>query len=532
MSSQTEKKADGQVSLTQMLNALDKDVAVVLGKRLKKLSKKAVIKAPLDDHKARSIERKAAYTEVSKELDQWDPIVDERKKARQLNFPLDEPTSVLPSSTEAITGLQPIDDFERQINDLVKSSDDIIHDKKPYSKAEEKYLKAIDAEEAKARQLELQRMRVLLSCYAAKMRRQKAIKSKSYRRLIKHDKIKQHMKRVESSKDNFIEEVEKLKRLRAQERASLKHKNTGKWAKHAKFRTKYDEAARQAMIEQMGLSEKLRQKPVDDASSGGSSSETDDDDDESLVSACERSDGESSVDDDEIERRLNAVRKDDEEMIADEKDGKSSEMLIVNSDLISNRMRPRTLKSGMKKAASDESKEDSDSALSEDDINEQVDEDEIQHRLMSEAFAGDDVVSAFKKEKEDLLDEEQPKDINQFLPGWGDWAGPGIKVNKKKMKRYTIKAKRRPRRDDKLGNVIISEEASAKSVNPMQVKDLPKNLKEGNKFAKLMQKPIVSTFTSQIEHREAVKPRVQVKMGARVEPMNKQSALKSKVKFV
>lgn len=493
---------DCQVSLGQMLKALDKEVAVNVEKKLQKVTKKRAIKVPLDKNKAEQVERKVAYSSVSKEVSKWEPVVDQNRRAKHLAFPLDQEPDPLPSVSEAMVQLKPRNDLEREVLDVVKSSETALHDKSELTKAEEKYLKAISVEEAEERHKELQKMRVLLSSYAAKMRRQKAIKSKSYRRLLKYDRIRRHVKNVESNRDLLMEEIERLQRLRAQERASLKHKNTGKWAKHAKFRSKYDEEARKAMLEQIGIAEKMLAKPVIDEDSDDSENDSDEEDAISIDDA-EANDGQES--DKKVEMNGSDARA-------------ASDRLIVSSELIEDR--------ASKRKRSNVNDDDSEVEM---DVEDDSDEDD-QRKLMSEAFADDDVVAEFKKAKDKLTEEETPKDVNLYLPGWNDWAGPGIKVNKNKRKKYTIKAKKIPRRDETLGNVMISEEANNKK-NELLSKMMPKNPKNAKRVEKLLAKPITGTFVSQIEHRELIKPRIKTKMGARIEPLSKKALRVNKAKW-
>lgn len=495
-SSKTSSK--GKVSLTQMLKALEKDVAVGLERKLKKLSKKKAIKKPLDKNKADKIERKAAYSEATKEITKWDTVVEQRRKANQLKFPVDERPNVLPTVADSINQLKPMNDFEKQVQDVVGSSETVLRDNKEFTKAEEKYLKAISIEEAQERHRELQKMRVLLSSYGAKMRRQKLIKSKSYRRLLKREKIKKHMKNVESDKDALVEEINRLQKIRAQERASLKHKNTGKWAKHAKFRAKYDEAARQAMLEQIGVAKKMLEKPVVEEDSENS-------EDEDVVSVSEE-DEESSVED---EPRDSSAQ-------PDKKEEATSDRLIVSSELFDVSSRKRNNSTNLDNDDDEE-------------MDDEEEEDE-QRKLMSEAFADDDVVAEFKKAKDELVNEEQPKDLDLFLPGWGNWAGPGIQINKKKRKRYIVKAKKLPRKDDNLGNVIISENAD-NTVKELMVKKLPHGIKSDEHFTKLLSKPTAATFINQTLHRDSIRPRVVTKMGARIEPLSQKMLQSNKAKW-
>ncbi len=98
------------------------------------------------------------------------------------------------------------------------------------------------------------------------------------------------MEQFESEKKNnpevAIEKLNELEKLRALERASLKHKNTGKWAKHNKLRAKYDDSARIALSEQLEISKNLTKKRVtfdsdeEIANNNDNNDESSDDDEE------------------------------------------------------------------------------------------------------------------------------------------------------------------------------------------------------------------------------------------------------------
>ena len=80
---------------------------------------------------------------------------------------------------------------------------------------------------------------------------------------------------------------------------------------------------------------------------------------------------------------------------------------------------------------------------------------------IQQAFANDDVMEEFVKEKSEIEDADKPKDVDLSLPGWGTWAGVGIKPSEKKKKAFTKKANPAPPRKDKnFSHVIINEEKS------------------------------------------------------------------------
>jgi U3 small nucleolar RNA-associated protein 14 len=74
--------------------------------------------------------------------------------------------------------------------------------------------------------------------------RQNKIKSKKFHRILRKEKIRQQIKEFEVLKEKNPEEALKrldaIEKTRAHERASLRHRNTGAWAKNLQIRAKYD----------------------------------------------------------------------------------------------------------------------------------------------------------------------------------------------------------------------------------------------------------------------------------------------------
>ena len=88
------------------------------------------------------------------------------------------------------------------------------------------------------------------------------------------------------------------------------------------------------------------------------------------------------------------------------------------------------------------------------------------HDLVKRAFAGDDVVADFEREKQETIEEEGDKVIDNTLPGWGSWTGAGIsKKQQKRQKKFLTKVegiKPEQRKDARLGHVIINEKRTKK----------------------------------------------------------------------
>ena len=96
-------------------------------------------------------------------------------------------------------------------------------------------------------------------------------------------------------------------------------------------------------------------------------------------------------------------------------------------------------------------------------VGKDIESDSLQQKRIDiqQAFANDDVVEEFIKEKKEIEEASTPKDVDLSLPGWGSWAGAGIKPSVKKKEKFIKKADpASPRKDKNLAHVIINEEKS------------------------------------------------------------------------
>jgi U3 small nucleolar RNA-associated protein 14 len=90
--------------------------------------------------------------------------------------------------------------------------------------------------------------------------------------------------------------------------------------------------------------------------------------------------------------------------------------------------------------------------------------------LVKKAFAGDEVLEDFNKEKLDTIEDEGDKVIEDTLPGWGNWTGSGLTKRERKRAKRTFTTvegvKPENRRDVKLERVIINEKRVRKVQKP------------------------------------------------------------------
>ncbi|RMY94686.1 hypothetical protein D0861_01186 [Hortaea werneckii] len=147
------------------------------------------------------------------------------------------------------------------------------------------------------------------------------------------------------------------------------------------------------------------------------------------------------------------------------------------------------------------------------------------------AFAGDDVQAAFNAEKEEDVASEDEKEISTHLPGWGSWTGTGLsrsiqKANKKQQHNPLFKHKLpggvRPeqRKDARLPNVIISEKKDRKG-GKYQAPMLPHGFEQKEQYERSLRVPVGPEWTTKETFQRATRPRVVVKPGAVIQPMDK-----------
>ncbi|KXJ77858.1 hypothetical protein RP20_CCG006357 [Aedes albopictus] len=160
-----------------------------------------------------------------------------------------------------------------------------------------------------------------------------------------------------------------------------------------------------------------------------------------------------------------------------------------------------------------------------DDDDEHEDPEQNQKLTIAEAFEDDDIVADFEREKQDERDRNKPKEVETFLPGWGSWAGAGLKqrqVNKTRRKMFKPPPKELPRRDDNKDRVIINEDAAvSKQLSSHLVNELPFPFVTVKDYEASLRAPVGRTFIPETAHSTLVEPRVVTKMGAVIEPMKR-----------
>ncbi|XP_060201745.1 uncharacterized protein LOC132630187 isoform X2 [Lycium barbarum] len=286
---------DGRISIQDLLDPLHgKSDYSKLRKTMSRMEKKSMpIHAPLPKPDQERLDRKAAYGFMQKDVTKWEPHVKRNREAPTIYF--DEDKDVGFSTVGAIAAeFEPRTDFEKKIASLFNDHEVVEAHKKDGARLLE--LNKISVEDVRERQNQLAKMKSLLFRHEMKAKRVKKIKSKVYHRLLKKDRLKQAGTAMETDPEAAKEQAMKQEFKRAEERLTLKHKNSSKWAKRILKRglDLQDEGTRVAIHEQLNQHALLSRKANNMKDSSGSSSEESSDEDD-LDEASDGSDQEAAV---------------------------------------------------------------------------------------------------------------------------------------------------------------------------------------------------------------------------------------------
>lgn len=273
----------GQISIQDLLEPLHGMSGFSkVRKNLRRMeNKSAPIIEPLPKADQERLERKAAYEQSKKDITKWDPLVKKNREAPTLYF--DEEMDLGFSTIGAIASeFEPRTDFEKKIASLVSHNEVVEAHKKDGARLLE--LNEMSIEDIKDSQDRLAKMRSLLFRHELKAKRVKKIKSKTYHRLLNKDRTKAADLAIQMDPEAAKELTMKQEFKRAEERMTLKHKNSSRWATRILKRglQVQDDGTRVAFAEQLNKHAELTRKmsSVNKSSSSDESSDEDDDDDD------------------------------------------------------------------------------------------------------------------------------------------------------------------------------------------------------------------------------------------------------------
>ncbi|XP_015917965.1 U3 small nucleolar RNA-associated protein 14 homolog A [Parasteatoda tepidariorum] len=516
-----------KVKLDELVKTSLKTTGQVAQKNLQNVKKLKKLSVPLHKKHQQKIKRALAYEKVCEDITKWDSLVHSNRTADQLVFPLKKPDFQLQSVEATAENFVTKHPVEIAVAELLEKSEHRLEPEKELTAAEEKALQAMSATEAKLRHAELMRHRALISYQEAKARRQNKIKSKRYHRLLKKEKLKKVMKEFEELQKTdaakALEQLADLDKIRILERVTLKHRNTGKWAKQQKLRAKYNPDSRSILKEDLSLGRQLREKVEIaenvQANLDSSAKRNPSMDDIGLI---EETFGNNTDDDEEPPATHNSINitletndssnKTPEEPVIPEKVNKSS----TNKCTLPSKVPTDVdMKDFLSKEQFLDSAAPDGFTLGDEDLDDVLGD----VMPMSEAFGDEDCIAEFREEKESTEKANEVKGIDLFLPGWGSWGGPNIEQSKRKKRRFFIKAPSAPARKNTLGNVIINEDKDKKA-SEHQVNSLPFPFTNVHQFESYIRQPVGHTWNPQSSFQSLVAPKVITKMGKIIEPID------------
>ncbi|KAG7550009.1 hypothetical protein ISN45_Aa06g008420 [Arabidopsis thaliana x Arabidopsis arenosa] len=150
----------------------------------------------------------------------------------------------------------------------------------------------------------------------------------------------------------------------------------------------------------------------------------------------------------------------------------------------------------------------------------------FQEELVSRAFAGDDVVGEFDKDKQEVLNQEVPEPEKPVqVPGWGHWTNtqnkrdlPSRMVREHEDAKKTREQALKKRKDASLRHVILSEKVDKKA-EKLHTTSLPYPYTSKEVFEHSMRMPIGPEFNPTTIVGDLNRPEVVKKAGMIIKPV-------------
>ncbi|KAM5346602.1 hypothetical protein ACJ41O_009607 [Fusarium nematophilum] len=200
---------------------------------------------------------------------------------------------------------------------------------------------------------------------------------------------------------------------------------------------------------------------------------------------------------------------------------------IGDLDLTSNVIvasRPSKSKSKSKSKPPADSDDTSDTSNSESESDQHLPLAIRDQEMVARAFAGEDVVGDFEREKAEVAEEEDDKVVDNTLPGWGSWVGEGVSNREKKRHqgRFLTKVegiKKKDRKDAKLDKVIINEKRVKKNDRYL-ASQMPHPFESRQQYERSLRLPVGPEWMTKETFQDSTKPRVLMKQGI-IAPISK-----------
>ncbi|XP_009111292.1 uncharacterized protein C57A7.06 [Brassica rapa] len=554
--------------------------------RMRKDTYKSLVHPPLPKPDRERLERKAARGLVDEEFSKWVHLVKRNREAPTVYFN-QEVVNLGKSTVGAIASeFQPRTEFEMRMASVL--NDNEVSEAHREDGARLLELNQVSMEDHIKDYNHIAKMRSLLFNHERKSKQIKKIKSKLYHRLKNKD-LRNSVLGALMDPEMAKEEAMKQEARRVEERMTFKHKNRGKWAKRMVRRglnVKYNGTG-EAITEQLQINAELSRK-INSLRDGSSSDEEElsdgsDQDTPYKLLAKAKEKTLRALEDDEVCNSglmslpfmVRAMKKKNEEaneeakraveeyeewensggavkpkktisvsgrrvfgaIEAPKESKKDSDNFYDNnsdSDIDDNDLegvrdtaspaRRNTGTTTETEVTRDEGGEDSESEAEQ--MVDGIFEVPSQAELINRAFAGDDVVGEFEKEKQEVLNQEVPEPEKPvLLPGWGQpWPTNKRGYHQIKTTRKEEDAQRKreealkTRKDFRLKHVIISEKVDKKA-EKLHTTTPPFPFTSKEVFEHSMRMPIGPEFNPSTVVGDLNRPEVVKKTGVIIKPV-------------
>ncbi|KAH7914539.1 Utp14 protein-domain-containing protein [Hygrophoropsis aurantiaca] len=270
-------------SSSSALASLKKSIKPLVNSSSK--TKAKILSAPLPLRTQERLDREAAYEQTKEEVNKWSATMKHIRQAEHLSFPLQAQPAARVSGLELAARFKPTTPLETQVSSLLASAELSTEANITATESTALAQLALTPEEVAARRAELRTMRELAFRAEVKAKRVAKIKSKTFRRIRKKQREKLDggdgvgARGNDDGDEDDDDDAARMKAevARARERATLRHKHTGKWAQAMKERGQdgMDVDQRREIAEMLDRGEKLRRRiqgvGTDDEQGGGDS---------------------------------------------------------------------------------------------------------------------------------------------------------------------------------------------------------------------------------------------------------------------
>uniref|UniRef100_A0A7S3JEF0 Uncharacterized protein n=1 Tax=Euplotes harpa TaxID=151035 RepID=A0A7S3JEF0_9SPIT len=243
--------------------------SAALKRQLKKIVKgiasgeSPALQAPLSAVKQQRIQRKVNYDKNKQSTAKWLNQVKKNRESEFVDYTIEENRTKGATLASMATDFEAKDEFEKEIQQaLVKEG---LATEKDIMEKEKKELLQLDPEEMMQRLKQMSKLKFLLFNQEIKSKRLARIKSKLYHKIKRKAKEKEEAKLIQELElidpEAAKEYMEKIEEKRVDERISLRHGTTSKFAKNLKRYGKFDnDKTKQAYFELIRQRDELKKK--------------------------------------------------------------------------------------------------------------------------------------------------------------------------------------------------------------------------------------------------------------------------------